>query len=52
MLYVVCRARLSGDGTVLCDLSYFILCDLSGPHDARGDVFAGNFSTASGAVYS
>jgi hypothetical protein len=28
----------------LCD----ILCELPEPHDARGDVCAGNFSTASG----
>jgi hypothetical protein len=44
----VCHARLSGDDTILCDASYFILCDLPEPHGARGDVCAGNLSTASG----
>jgi hypothetical protein len=39
---------LSGDGTILCDLSYFILCDLPEPHGARGDICAGNLSTACG----
>jgi hypothetical protein len=43
----VCHARLSGDGTILCDLSYIILRDLPEPHGARGDVCAGNLSTAS-----
>jgi hypothetical protein len=28
--------------------SYFILCELPGPHDARGDVCVENLSTASG----
>jgi hypothetical protein len=39
---------LSGDGTILCDLSYFILCDMHEPHGTRGVVCAGNLSTASG----
>jgi hypothetical protein len=43
MLWVVCRARLSGDGTILCD----VLCELLEPHGARGDVCVGNLSTAS-----
>jgi hypothetical protein len=34
----VCHARLSGDGTILCDLSYFILCELAEPYGARGDI--------------
>jgi hypothetical protein len=40
MLYVVCLARLSGNGTILCDLPE--------PHTERGDVCAGNLSTTSG----
>jgi hypothetical protein len=36
----VCHARLSGNG--------IILYDLPEPHGARGDVCAGNISTASG----
>jgi hypothetical protein len=44
MLEVVCCARLSGDGIILCD----ILCELPEPHGARGDICAGNLSTASG----
>jgi hypothetical protein len=45
----VCRAQLNGDGTIyfvisLCD----ILCELPEPHGARGDICAGNLSTASG----
>jgi hypothetical protein len=40
----VCHARLSGDGTIFCD----ILCELPEPHGVRGDVSAGNLSTASG----
>jgi hypothetical protein len=36
----VCDARLSGNG--------IILCDLPEPHGARGDICAGNLSTASG----
>jgi hypothetical protein len=48
MIYVVCHARLSGDDTILCDLSFIILCDLLEPHGARGVVCAGNLSTASG----
>jgi hypothetical protein len=39
---------LSGDGIILCDLSFIILCDLPKPHNARGDVYAGNHSTTSG----
>jgi hypothetical protein len=46
MLYVVCHARLSEDGTILCDISFIILCELSEPHGARGDVCVGNLSTA------
>jgi hypothetical protein len=48
MLYVVCHARLSGDGFILCDPPFMILCDLSKPHGARGDTCPGNLSTASG----
>jgi hypothetical protein len=44
----VCRAQLSGDDTILCDLSYFILCDLPEPHGASWDVCAGNLRIASG----
>jgi hypothetical protein len=44
----VCRNRLSGDGTILCDLSYFILYDLPEPHGVRRDVYVGNLSTVSG----
>jgi hypothetical protein len=44
----VCLAQLSGDDTILCDLSYFILCDLLEPHGARGDICAGNLSTTCG----
>jgi hypothetical protein len=40
----VCRARLGGDGTILCD----ILSEPPEPDGARGDVCAGNLSTASG----
>jgi hypothetical protein len=47
-LYVVCHAQLIGDGTMLCDLSYFILSDLPEPHGAIGDVCVGNYSTACG----
>jgi hypothetical protein len=41
---VVCRGRLSGDGTILCD----ILCDLPEPHAARGDVCVENHNTVCG----
>jgi hypothetical protein len=41
---VVCHARLSEDGTILCDLSYFILCEMFEPHGARGDVCAGTLA--------
>jgi hypothetical protein len=44
----MCYAQLSENDTILCDLSYFILCDLSEPHGARGDVYARNLSTVSG----
>jgi hypothetical protein len=44
----VCRAQLSENGIILCDLSYFILCDLPEPLGARGDVCVGNLSTTSG----
>jgi hypothetical protein len=40
----VCHAWLSRNDIKLCD----ILCDLSEPHGARGDVCAGNLSNASG----
>jgi hypothetical protein len=44
----VCLARLSRDGHhVLCH-ACDILCDLPEPQGARGDVCAGNLSTASG----
>jgi hypothetical protein len=48
MLYVVCHAQWSGDDTILCVPSYFVLCDLPEPHGARGDVCVGNLSNASG----
>jgi hypothetical protein len=48
MLYVVCLARLSGDGIILCDLAFIILCDLPEPHGASGDVCEGNLGTARG----
>jgi hypothetical protein len=38
----VCHTQLSGNGIILCD----ILCDLHEQHGARGDVCAGNLSTA------
>jgi hypothetical protein len=38
------NARLSRDGTILCD----ILCELPEPHGAREDVCVGNLSGASG----
>jgi hypothetical protein len=49
---VVCLAQMSGDVhhslchtfEILCD----ILCDLPKPHGTRGDVCAGNLTTASG----
>jgi hypothetical protein len=44
----MCRAQLSGDGTILCDPSYFILCELPKPYGARGNICAGNLSIASG----
>jgi hypothetical protein len=44
----MCHAQLSGDGVILYDLSFIILCDLPEPHGARGGVYAGNLSTASG----
>jgi hypothetical protein len=40
MLQAVCRAQLSGDDTILCELPE--------PHGARGDVCEGNLSIASG----
>jgi hypothetical protein len=40
----VCHARLSGNDIKLCD----ILCDLPEPHGQRGNVCAGNLSTACG----
>jgi hypothetical protein len=48
MLSVVCRARLSGDDIILCDLSFIILYELLEPHNARGDVCVGNLSTVCG----
>jgi hypothetical protein len=51
MLCVVCLARMSGNGhhslCHTCDILCDVLCDLSEPHGARGDVCAGNLSTAS-----
>jgi hypothetical protein len=43
----VCHAQLSGNGIILCD----ILCDMSEPHGARGDICMGNHTTASGGPF-
>jgi hypothetical protein len=48
MLYVVCLARMSGDGYHSLCHTCDILCDLPEPHGARGDVCVGNLSTTSG----
>jgi hypothetical protein len=46
----VCLSWLGGNGTILCDLHFIILCDMPEPHGAREDICAENLSTASGAV--
>jgi hypothetical protein len=44
----VCHARLSGDGTILCDQFFIILCELPEPYGARGDIYEENLSAAYG----
>jgi hypothetical protein len=51
MLYVVCRARLSGDGSCLCDQSFLTFCVNCLNHMVqKGPLCVGNLSTISGAV--
>jgi hypothetical protein len=48
----MCLAGLSGDGIILCDLSFIILCDLPEPHVASGDICEENIALQAGTVCS